>query len=53
MGGLAEEYITKLGCEKYFILSTAGGALTLFQDSSKALKAVLFFRVPQVFQWIH
>jgi hypothetical protein len=31
MGGVAKEYITKLGCEKYFsqrhILSTAGDAL--------------------------
>jgi hypothetical protein len=31
MGGVAKEYITELGCEKYFsqghILSTAGDAL--------------------------
>jgi hypothetical protein len=31
MGGVAKDYITKLGCEKYFrrvyILSTAGDAL--------------------------
>ncbi len=26
------------------ILSTAGDALTLFQDSSKAVKAVVFFK---------
>jgi hypothetical protein len=33
MGGIAEEYITKLGCEKYFhrihILSTTGDALLM------------------------
>jgi hypothetical protein len=32
MGGVAKEYITKLGCEKYFrshiLLSTAGDALS-------------------------
>jgi hypothetical protein len=31
MGGVAREYMTKLGCEKYFhrVLSTAGDALYL------------------------
>jgi hypothetical protein len=37
MGGIAEEYITKLGCEKYFhrihILSTTGDALMEISDT--------------------
>jgi hypothetical protein len=37
MGGVAKEYITKLGCEKYFpeghILSTNGDALSCLSNT--------------------
>jgi len=45
--GLQKSTLLNLDVKNIFILSTAGGALTLFQDSSKALKAVLFFQGPR------
>jgi hypothetical protein len=30
MGGVAKEYITKLGCEKYFCKVTYGAPLEMF-----------------------
>jgi hypothetical protein len=31
MDGVPKDYITKLGCEIYFLLSTAGDALTTWK----------------------
>jgi hypothetical protein len=46
MGGVAKEYITKLGCEKYFseghILSTTGDALRCLSNTPMEMLLVAF-----------